>query len=129
MAPPTLAEIPPMAAAVTALCLLPVAIAVYRLFLHPLSRIPGPKAGAVTTLWYAYQARRGRARELTQMLHDKYGPIVRVAPNIVWFNTEDAFREVYSENNRGVKDYGMLTVFKGLDLRLGSRTGTVRSPA
>ena len=111
MAVPTVAELPPTVAVLTTLCLLPVAVVVYRLFFHPLARIPGPKTGAITTLWFAYQARKGRARELTQMLHDKYGPIVRVTPNMVWFNTAEGFREVYSKGHGYEKvDSSMLTV-------------------
>lgn len=97
MTAPTPVPFPPIVAAATTVCLFPVAVIVYRLLFHPLSRIPGPRLAAITRLWYAYQVRKGRARELTQMLHGKYGPIVRVTPNMVWFNTEDGFREVYSK--------------------------------
>lgn len=86
---------PTVAAGVT-LLLLPMAVVVYRLFFHPLARVPGPRLAAITTVWYAYQTRKGRARELTKMLHETYGPVVRVCPNQVWFDTEEAFRQVYS---------------------------------
>lgn len=86
----------PITTAITALALMPVVVVIYRLFFHPLARIPGPLLGRSTRLWYAYHTRKGRARELTKMLHEKYGPIVRVTPNMVWFNTAEGFKEVYS---------------------------------
>lgn len=70
---------------------------VYRLYLHPLSRIPGPRLAAVTNCWYAYQVRNGRMLSLGKTLHKQYGPVVRVGPNEVWFNTKDAFRLIYSK--------------------------------
>lgn len=73
------------------------AVVVYRLFLHPLSRIPGPRLAAVTNCWLAYHVRNGRMLRLGKTLHTKYGPAVRVGPNEVWFNTKDAFRLIYSK--------------------------------
>lgn len=73
------------------------AVAVYRLFLHPLSRIPGPRLAAVTNCWLAYHVRNGHMLLLGKTLHADYGPAVRVGPNEVWFNTKDAFRLIYSK--------------------------------
>lgn len=73
------------------------AVAVYRLFLHPLSRIPGPRLAAVTNCWLAYHVRNGHMLRLGKTLHTEYGPAVRVGPNEVWFNTKDAFRLIYSK--------------------------------
>jgi hypothetical protein len=109
-----LMKVPSFAGVLITICLFPVAVIVYRLFYHPLSPVPGPKAAAATRLWYAYQVRKGRARWLTQMLHEKYGPIVRVTPNMVWFNTEDGFKEVYSEAFRpDCRNWVKLTILRG----------------
>lgn len=72
-------------------------VSFYRLCLHPLSRIPGPRLAALTSAWYAYQVRNGRMLHLGTTLHHKYGPVVRVSPNEVWFNSKDAFRLIYSQ--------------------------------
>jgi hypothetical protein len=90
-------QISPAVALAATICLLPATVIIYRLFFHPLARIPGPRLAAITRLWYALEGRSGRARELSKSLHDTYGPVVRVAPNIVWFNEQDAVREVYRE--------------------------------
>lgn len=74
-----------------------VAVAIYRLYLHPLSRIPGPRLAAITNCWLAYHVRNGHMLQLGKTLHTKYGPAVRIGPNEVWFNTKDAFRLIYSK--------------------------------
>ncbi|KAK7420437.1 hypothetical protein QQZ08_010424 [Neonectria magnoliae] len=73
-----------------------VTIAIYRLTFHPLASIPGPKLAAVSSFWHAYHARNGRMAHLGRTLHGRYGPIVRVGPNEVWFNTRQAFQAIYS---------------------------------
>ncbi|KAL6803141.1 cytochrome P450 [Trichoderma sp. SZMC 28013] len=70
-------------------------IVLYRLFLHPLSRIPGPRLAAVSNVWHAYHARHGRMFELGRTLHQKYGEVVRVGPNELWFNSPEAFDKIY----------------------------------
>jgi hypothetical protein len=84
----------------TGLALFPfllIILSLYRLLLHPLARLPGPKAAALSNVWLAWHARNGRVRELGKTLHQKYGPVVRVGPNEVWFDSKDAFKIIYSE--------------------------------
>ncbi|KAK3897532.1 cytochrome P450 [Staphylotrichum tortipilum] len=54
-----------------------------------------PRLAAISNIWQARHVRDGRARELGKVLHQTYGPVVRVGPNEVWFNSEEAFREIY----------------------------------
>lgn len=75
------------------------AVAAYRLCLHPLAAVPGPPLAALTSCWYAYQARNGRMLHLGKTLHHRYGPVVRVGPNELWFVTRDAFKMIYSPTN------------------------------
>lgn len=72
-------------------------IAIYRLCFHPLAHIPGPRIAAISSIWHAYNARNGRMAYLGKTLHQRYGPVVRVGPNEVWFNTKEAFHAIYSE--------------------------------
>lgn len=71
------------------------AVAIYRLFMHPLAGVPGPRLAAVSNVWQARHVRNGRARALGRTLHAEYGPVVRIGPNEVCFNTAEAFREIY----------------------------------
>ncbi|CAK7221081.1 hypothetical protein SBRCBS47491_004405 [Sporothrix bragantina] len=71
----------------------------HRLWAQTLASIPGPRLAAVSRLWYAYQVRNGRMLQLATTLHQRYGPAVRVAPNEVWFNSEEAFRVIYNPSH------------------------------
>ncbi|KAK2005212.1 cytochrome P450 [Colletotrichum eremochloae] len=55
----------------------------YHIFLHPLRHIPGPKLWAVTNLFYSKSIAKGMVHKDMLELHRIYGPVVRVAPNIV----------------------------------------------
>ncbi|KAK3489928.1 cytochrome P450 [Neurospora crassa] len=72
------------------------AIAVYRLFFHPLAGLPGPRLAALSNIWHAYHARKGRMYLLGKSLHKRYGPVVRVGPNELWFDSKEAFKTIYS---------------------------------
>lgn len=74
-------------------------LAIYRISFHPLARVPGPKLAAVSNIWYARQIAQGRMAQLGLELHQKYGDIVRVGPNEVWFNTTEAFDQIYCMSN------------------------------
>ncbi|KAF5537072.1 dityrosine transporter [Fusarium mexicanum] len=66
---------------------------------HPLARIPGPRLAAISSFWHAYNARMGRMAYLGKTLHRKYGPVVRVGPNEVWFDSKEAFHAIYSSGS------------------------------
>jgi hypothetical protein len=91
-------------------------IALYRLFFHPLSRVPGPKLAAVSNIWHAYHARNGYMFDLGCTLHQKYGEVVRVGPNELWFNSMEAFDKIYSTFKSFRVEYidiWKLTILKG----------------
>lgn len=67
----------------------------YRLFLHPLAHVPGPRLAAISNVWHAYHIRNGRMLMLGKTLHKRYGPVVRVGPNEVWFDSVAAFKHIY----------------------------------
>lgn len=71
-------------------------ISIYRLFLHPLARIPGPRLAAISNVWHAYHARNGHMLHLGKTLHKHYGHTVRVGPNEVWFDSKEALSKIYS---------------------------------
>ena len=111
--------------AVLLLFLLLVAAAAYRIFFHPLSRVPGPRLAAVSNVWYAYQVRNGHAFVLGKTLHKKYGPVVRVGPNEVWFASAEGFKSIYSKNQNSRFHYyrlqGRARMLTTGDLRRGQR--------
>lgn len=59
-----------------------VGIVVYRLFFHPLAKYPGPKLYAVSNIPFQWKSNvSGTLAFESKTLYDKYGPIVRVAPD------------------------------------------------
>ncbi|OJJ71826.1 hypothetical protein ASPBRDRAFT_126295 [Aspergillus brasiliensis CBS 101740] len=67
----------------------------YRIYLHPLSSVPGPKLAACTSLWLAYHTYIGDECTVVYDLHRKYGPVLRVAPNDVDIADKDALEPIY----------------------------------
>ncbi|KAF2489574.1 cytochrome P450, partial [Lophium mytilinum] len=86
--------------------LLPLAIAglvIYRLYFHPLAKIPGPKLLAASKIYYAFHHRMGDPHLAIKELHKKYGDVVRIAPDELSFASEEAVRTIYNVNSAYVK--------------------------
>lgn len=62
---------------------------------HPLYKFPGPRLAAWTNIPYSYWFVSGRQPFWILSLHEKYGPVVRVAPNELSFNSEASWRDIY----------------------------------
>ncbi|KAI0179448.1 benzoate 4-monooxygenase cytochrome P450 [Hypoxylon sp. FL1284] len=62
---------------------------------HPLSRFPGPRTAAISNFLHCYVFLRGRQPYDLLELHRKYGPVVRVAPNELSFNTGQSWKDIY----------------------------------
>ncbi|KAH7931072.1 cytochrome P450 [Leucogyrophana mollusca] len=57
-------------------------IAAYRVSpFHPLAQYPGPIPCKLSQIWNVYIMWGGKQHEYRTMLHDVYGPIVRIGPN------------------------------------------------
>jgi Cytochrome P450 len=67
----------------------------YPLFLSPLSRVPGPKLAALSTLYLNYHWYRETAIPLIEILHEKYGPIVRIGPSELVINDPEQLPPIY----------------------------------
>ncbi|ETN43467.1 uncharacterized protein HMPREF1541_02626 [Cyphellophora europaea CBS 101466] len=76
--------------------------AVYRLYFHPLSKFPGPKLAAITTLYEGYYDVVHQGRYLWEMekMHKKYGPIVRIGPNELHVLDSSWYNTLYNMSNR-----------------------------
>jgi hypothetical protein len=59
------------------------AYVLYQCYLSPLAKVPGPFVAKLTQLYLAYITRRGRLHRDYVDIHEKYGPVVRVGPNLV----------------------------------------------
>ncbi|KIK55045.1 hypothetical protein GYMLUDRAFT_176222 [Collybiopsis luxurians FD-317 M1] len=83
-----------------------VALALYRLFFHPLHRYPGPVLAAVTHWFEVYHniVKGGGLVIEIERLHKIYGPVVRVGPNKLHFNDRRAYDDMYTNGTILVKD-------------------------
>ncbi|GAB7365578.1 hypothetical protein MBLNU230_g6650t1 [Neophaeotheca triangularis] len=75
-------------------------LAIYRLFLHPLAKVPGPKLAAITG-WYEFYFdcfRKGQYVFKIQELHEVYGPVVRINPWEVHISDPEFFQVFYSDS-------------------------------
>ncbi|KAL9024944.1 MAG: hypothetical protein Q9196_006143, partial [Gyalolechia fulgens] len=75
--------------------------ALYNLFWHQLSHFPGPPTFASSRLPYVYHHVTGDLAVTLHRLHQKYGSIVRTAPNELSFNEPDALSTIHSERKAG----------------------------
>ncbi|CAL8577374.1 hypothetical protein XPA_003205 [Xanthoria parietina] len=69
--------------------------AAYNLYLSPIAKLPGPKLRAAFHFPEAFSILSGNAYLNTRHLHEKYGKVVRIAPNAVSFTTAEAWKDVY----------------------------------
>jgi len=63
----------------------------------PLRSIPGPFLASITRIWIFQQQRGFQRQQVDIDLHQKYGPIVRIAPNEVLVSSPQSFKTIYGE--------------------------------
>lgn len=79
------------------------ALPIYRLYFHPLAKYPGPLRYKLSSLPLLWQAYRGNRHLYHLRDHEKYGPIVRIAPDTLSFNTATALSTIYGSRNANVQ--------------------------
>ncbi|KAI0047712.1 putative P450 monooxygenase [Auriscalpium vulgare] len=85
----------------------------YNLYVHPLSTFPGPRGAAATKLWLAYmEIYKGISlHDIRLQMHQRYGDVVRIAPNELHFANPQAHKDIYTSKNKWDKDYNMYRAF------------------
>ncbi|KAL3422646.1 cytochrome P450 [Phlyctema vagabunda] len=69
--------------------------AIYNVYFHPLSKYPGPKLYAASNLPNALMATNGTIPYKLKALHEKYGHVVRTAPNELVYSDAAAQKDIY----------------------------------
>ncbi|KAL8387040.1 hypothetical protein RB595_010202 [Gaeumannomyces hyphopodioides] len=77
------------------LLVLLVARGLYNVFLHPLHRYPGPLLCRASFLPLTLEHCRGNSNKYIEALHKKYGPVVRVEPNLLSYADSRAWSDIY----------------------------------
>ena len=85
-----------------ALAIYQVSAYLYNLFFHPLRKFPGPVTSAVSNLPLIAAGLRGDGVQWVVELHQKYGGIVRVAPNELSFSSNGAYKDIYGHKKAGL---------------------------
>ncbi|KAH8706430.1 cytochrome P450 monooxygenase [Ilyonectria robusta] len=83
----------------------------YNLYLHALGTIPGPKLAAFSRLyefWFDVIQDGQYLWEIGRM-HNKYGPIVRIGPNVIYIRDLSYYSTIYAGGSR-IVDKDALTV-------------------
>lgn len=68
---------------------------IYLVYFHPLASIPGPKSWAISRLPYIKSTFKGTYVHDLRKLHDKYGEVVRTAPDEVSFASPQAWHDIF----------------------------------
>ena len=66
----------------------------YNVFFHALRRYPGPWYFAASRLPYCFMLTSGRAAHIIRRFHEKYGDVVRIAPNELSYTSPAAWRDI-----------------------------------
>ncbi|CAK7201696.1 hypothetical protein SEUCBS139899_004405 [Sporothrix eucalyptigena] len=72
---------------------------VYNLAIHPLRHFPGPLLHRATRLTYLYHTMRGKMPFLILPMHNRYGPVIRIAPDQLAFLDTAAWKDIYGRRN------------------------------
>ncbi|KAF5583101.1 cytochrome P450 monooxygenase [Fusarium subglutinans] len=69
----------------------------------PLRSYPGPFLARWTNLWRLYQVQTQRYQWTIKDLHDKYGPVVRIGPNLLDLDYPELIKTIYSTDGKWCK--------------------------
>lgn len=95
---------------------------IYRAHFHPLRSVPGPWLSSATSLWIRWQRWHGRLSFEADKLMAKYGPIVRISPNLVILNDPESVEKVFTRKDLDTSPKSIRA------LRVGGHDWTVTYP-
>ncbi|KGQ07808.1 Isotrichodermin C-15 hydroxylase [Beauveria bassiana D1-5] len=82
-------------------------IILYRLALHPLAKVPGPKLHAASWFPFLWQTNVAASAPRTiQAMHRKYGPVVRVGPDQVALDGSLGWSAVFAHSTGSLPEFG-----------------------
>ncbi|KAF9239542.1 hypothetical protein LCP9604111_9084 [Penicillium roqueforti] len=71
--------------------------------LSPLRRYPGPFLAGWTNLWRMLHVRQGNNHVVIHELHKKYGPVVRIGPNVLDLDIPELIKTIYNIKSEYLK--------------------------
>ena len=76
---------------------------IYRLFLHPLNKFPGPLGARFSNLWFSSQLKDSDGFRKIQKLHEHYGDFVRIGSSDLSITHPTAINVIYGPNSKCTK--------------------------
>ncbi len=90
--------------------------------LHPLHNVPGPLLARISVKWLSYHDLAGSRTATLHQVHEKYGKIIRIAPDELSFSDPAVIKEIYSQGTPLMKspfynglNEGTPNLFDGID--------------
>ncbi|KAI3325683.1 averantin oxidoreductase [Xylariaceae sp. AK1471] len=80
-------------------------LSIYNIWLHPLSKYPGPRFAAASPLWMVTSYFHGRTPADLLKLHNQYGPVVRTGPNELSYINPIQWKEIYGYKSGGQVEF------------------------
>lgn len=87
---------------------------VLRCITSSLRAIPGPRISLFSSWILKYHEFHAHRTKYVHSLHQKYGPVVRIAPNEVSFASLDGVKEIYGAGGSGydkTEFYNLFTIY------------------
>jgi hypothetical protein len=72
---------------------------VYCCYFAPISGVPGPLEASLSRSWLIRHTRKGDMHRQVIGLHERYGTLVRVAPNEISVTDPEAIKKIYGMSN------------------------------
>lgn len=80
--------------------------AIYSIYLHPLSKYPGPRLAAATNIPIAYNTWYGTLSHWLLNLHEEYGSdVIRISPTELSFISPSAWKDMYASRQGGINPF------------------------
>lgn len=70
----------------------------YLRYYNKLNKFDGPFLASFTNLWRAWNLCGTKNRMPIAELHERYGEVVRIGPNVLSFSNPDAIKEIYNKS-------------------------------
>ncbi|KAE9971630.1 hypothetical protein Vi05172_g9370 [Venturia inaequalis] len=90
-------------------------VTLYRVTIHPLAKYPGPLKYSVSSWPWALRIGTGVWHLELHELHQRYGDIVRWAPNGLSFRTTEALHDIYTDQDANLVKTGWTDANIGLN--------------
>lgn len=119
---PVLGPLPAILAAVGGLILFQLSSMLYHTQFSSLRKIPGPWLPAATSLWIRWQRWQGKLSFTADELLTRYGPVVRISPNMVLVNDSPSLQSIFSRQDLDTAPKAIRA------LRVGGHDWTVTYP-